>query len=83
MRVEICDSEKKVKEEPIRLALREIEDGRIHIVVVDENGKPDNFGGILGINNDGTFSRCTCLDSDLGFQCDEKGRIIEGSRRSD
>lgn len=47
----------------------------VKLVAVDKDGNPYSAGNILYFNDNGTVTRCTDVDPELGFQLDELGRV--------
>ncbi len=61
----------------LRLVRDELfEDGRMDLTLVDSDGQALSDGCILSILPEGTAMLYTDLDSDLGLQLDDDGRII-------
>ncbi len=74
MKLEIYDDTTPEPESVVRLHL--VKHGSsIAVHAVDANGETEPAGRILLFHSDGTISRTGSMNSDLGFQLDESGRV--------
>lgn len=73
MKFEIAGVE-KVEETPITLTLEEGIDRDNIVLTAVKDGKRSQQN-VLVIYSDGTIQQMTCVNPDLGFQLDERGRV--------
>ena len=74
MKIEIWNEEKSVKEEPLRLQLRQVTDG-VTLIAVDEHGKRIMKSNLLCIMSNGKLELCDCINGYLGLKLDHFGRL--------
>ena len=59
----------------VRLALHCTDEGGVVLVAVDENGVRLSQGSLLSLTGDGRLRRHQLVNSNLGFDLDDKERI--------
>ena len=74
MKLEIYNDTTPEPEKVVTLRLRKV-CGDIMLVSVGKDGERLEAGNILRIDADGAIVRCLNVDSSLGFDLDDEGRV--------
>ena len=76
MKIEIFDTCKEVKPQPVRLRLVGYGKNSVMLTAVRPDGVSMPCGNLLRIEADGTITRCKGVNPDFGFQLDSRNRIV-------
>lgn len=76
MKFEIYTPDMPEPDQLVRLALRE-EDSGFSVVAVDKDGEIVDAGYLIYFNDNGTITRESSVNPDLGFKLDKEGCIME------